>query len=172
MIKVFSELPIIFEKYKPHIEKELQSIINRKDLTNITKNGSTIYEMISYHLGWLDSNGVKIKSSSGKYLRATLTLLTCESISGDFKKALPAAAAIELIHNFSLVHDDIQDDDEVRRHKPTVWKIWGKPQAINVGSAMKTLANIAAYSLYNKKICAKNLIMILKVLDESCIRMI
>lgn len=128
--------------------------------------------MMSYHLGWLDFSGAKAKSNSGKYLRATLTLLTSESVSGDFKKALPAAAAIELIHNFSLVHDDIQDDDELRRHKPTVWKIWGKPQAINVGSAMKTLANLAAYNLYDKKICAENLIKILKIIDQSCLRMI
>jgi len=167
-----SELPPVFEKYKPHIEREIQSLISGRDLIKISKNGSTIYEMMSYHLGWLDCNGAIARSNSGKYLRATLTLLTSESVSGNFSRALPAAAAIELIHNFSLVHDDIQDDDELRRHKPTVWKIWGKPQAINVGSAMKTLANLAAYNLYNKKVCAENLIMILKILDESCLKMI
>jgi len=70
------------------------------------------------------------------------------------------------------VHDDIQDDDDLRRHKPTVWKIWGKPQAINVGSAMKTLASLAAYNLYDKKIRTENLMMILKILDQSCLKMI
>jgi len=57
LLKALPELPPVFEKYKPHIEKEIQSLISGRDLIKISKNGSTIYEMMSYHLGWLDSNG-------------------------------------------------------------------------------------------------------------------
>jgi geranylgeranyl diphosphate synthase, type I len=165
-------LPAVFEKYRPAIEEEIKSLIQVKEFASIYKNNNTIYEMMSYHMGWSDANGRSVKSNGGKYLRATLTLLACESTGSDYKKALPAAAAIELIHNFSLVHDDIQDNDEVRRHKPTVWKIWGKPQAINVGNAMKILANLVVYNLFDKKIPPGNLVELLKILDQSSLKMI
>ncbi|MCL6088338.1 MAG: polyprenyl synthetase family protein [Actinobacteria bacterium] len=167
-----TQLPEIFETYKPYIEKEIKSLLCNTELLNISKRKAALYEMMSYHMGWADETGAKITSNGGKYLRATLTLLSCESICGDFKIALPVAAAIELIHNFSLVHDDIQDDDEIRRHRPTVWKIWGKPQAINVGSAMKTLANLSVINLKKNNIAADKLIEVLKILDESCLRML
>ena len=66
-------------------------------------------------------------------LRPVLCLLACQAAGGDYRRALPAAAAIEMVHNFSLVHDDIQDQSPKRRHRPTVWWLWGKPQAINTG---------------------------------------
>ena len=67
--------------------------------------------------------------SQGKALRPTLCLFACEALSQDFSRAVPAAAALELIHNFSLIHDDIQDHDRERRHQPTVWHLWGVPKA-------------------------------------------
>ncbi len=99
--------------------------------------------MITYHLGWTDRNGEPVNGSRGKRLRATLCLLACEATEGDYHHALPAAAAVELVHNLSLIQDDIQDDDAERRHRPTVWSIWGKPQALNAVTAMHGLANLA-----------------------------
>lgn len=167
-----SELPEIFETYRPFLEKEIKAIISDGELFKISKNKTTIYDMMAYHLGWANENGDKIQLNSGKYLRATLTLLACDSVCNEFRIALPAAAAIELIHNFSLVHDDIQDGDEIRRHRPTVWKIWGKPQAINVGSAMKALSTLAVLKLSQAKIAPGKIIDVLKILDESCLKMI
>ena len=167
-----SKLPEIFEIYRPFLEKEIKTIISDGELFKISKNKTTIYDMMAYHLGWAKQNGDKIKSSSGKYLRSTLSLLACESISNEFITALPVAAAIELIHNFSLVHDDIQDNDEIRRHRPTVWKLWGKPQAINVGSAMQALSILAVLRLSRSGISPGKMIDVLKILDESCLRMI
>jgi len=106
-----------------------------------------LYDMIGYHLGWLDAQGRQKKTNTGKYLRATLCLLGCESTGSDFRRALPLAGAIEYVHNFSLVHDDIQDNDRLRRHRPTVWALWGKPQAINTGSAMQIIAGLALHQL-------------------------
>ena len=97
------------------------------------------YDMVQYHMGWIDAEG-RAAQAEGKYVRPSLTLLCCEAVAGTHEPALPAAAAIELAHNFSLVHDDVQDEDEERHHRPTVWKLWGKPQAINVGDLMFTLA--------------------------------
>lgn len=104
--------------------------------------------MIEYHLGWSDERGTLLAHSQrtrygGKKMRAVLCALACEAAGGPAANAIPAATAIELIQNFSLVHDDIEDGDRERRHRPTVWVNWGIPQAINTGSAMQALVNAA-----------------------------
>ena len=159
------ELPEVFSKYSTFIEEELKLLFKDRNLY--------LYDMMQYHMGWIDSQGNIVNNDSGKMLRATLCLLACESLNGgDFKKALPIAAAIELIHNYSLVHDDIQDDDELRRHRPTVWKLWGKPQAINAGSALKILSTLSVLNLKSYKISAEKQVEIFKILDDSCLKMI
>jgi geranylgeranyl diphosphate synthase type I len=97
--------------------------------------------MLTYHLGW---SGIGAgPEATGKRLRPLLVLLTCAACGTDWHIALPAAASIELIHNFSLAHDDIQDGSNFRRGRLTVWKKWGMPQAINVGDALFILAHLA-----------------------------
>ena len=91
---------------------------------------SPMHPMLLYHLGWLDERGSRRAGSVGKALRPTLCLLACEACSGTFEPALPAAAALELLHGASLIYDDIQDDDRERRHRPTVWAVWGKRPAL------------------------------------------
>jgi len=107
------------------------------------------YEMIRYHLGWIDERGQPSSSATamGKRIRPALALLACESLGGQADDARGAAAAIELVHNFSLVHDDIQDHSPTRRHRPTVWSRWGAEQAINVGDHIFTLAQLALIKL-------------------------
>ncbi|HEY3414134.1 MAG TPA: polyprenyl synthetase family protein [Armatimonadota bacterium] len=104
--------------------------------------------MITYHVGWTDAAGKTLSDSrrtqyGGKKMRAVLCALACEAAGGATATAVPTASAIELIQNFSLVHDDIEDGDRERRHRPTVWVNWGVPQAINTGSAMQALVNAA-----------------------------
>jgi geranylgeranyl diphosphate synthase type I len=98
--------------------------------------------MLSYQIGYVDAEGLPA-AASGKRFRPSLCLLTCQAAGGDWRKALPVAAGIELLHNFSLIHDDIEDHDPLRRHRPTVWRVWGEPQAINAGDAMFALAGRA-----------------------------
>jgi geranylgeranyl diphosphate synthase type I len=126
-------MPEMFNRYRPEIEKMLRSVISSED--------GLLYKMMRYHLGFEDENGVPQPRGIGKALRPTLCLFSCEASGGDWDKALPAAAAIELVHNFSLIHDDIQDKDAYRRHRPTVWYVWGYPQGINAGDGMRELAN-------------------------------
>lgn len=102
--------------------------------------------MMAYHLGWVDEDlhGLPVRQRrryGGKKMRAVLCALACEAAGGESGTAFPAAAAVELVQNFSLVHDDIEDGDRERRHRPTVWVRWGVPQAINTGSAMQALVN-------------------------------
>ena len=93
-------------------------------------------QMSAYHLGWIDAHGHPANEPAGKRIRPALTLWACELLGGDPAWALPAAVAVELIHNFTLIHDDIQDGDQLRRHRPTVWTIWGAEQGINAGDGM------------------------------------
>jgi geranylgeranyl diphosphate synthase type I len=102
--------------------------------------------MSSYHLGWTDANGRSSGDGGGKFLRGCLALWAAEQCAGDIGDALPVAAAVEWIHNFTLVHDDIQDGDHERRHRPTVWVVWGSAQAINAGDGMHAIAYRALLS--------------------------
>lgn len=146
----------------PEIETELK----RTALRGAKANLANLYEMLSYHLGW------SVKSAqtggSGKRIRPILLLLVAEAAGGDWHKALPAAAAVELIHNFSLIHDDIQDNSELRRGRPTVWKLWGIPQAINTGDAMFTLAFLALTDL-SPGLPPEITLEAMKVLQHACL---
>src|SRR5574337_920059 len=92
--------------------------------------------MLQYAFGWVDESGKPHNQPTGKRIRPILLLLCAEATGGNWQVALPAAAAVELLHNFSLIHDDIQDNDPLRRGRPTVWKLWGTAQAINAGDAL------------------------------------
>src|SRR6185436_3641434 len=91
----------------------------------------------------LDGSG----ASGGKRMRPLLGLLAYQSIAGEHQRALPGAAAVELGHNFSLVHDDIEDRDVERRHRATLWRVYGVAQAINTGDTLFTLSRLALYRL-------------------------
>ncbi|MBI5965397.1 MAG: polyprenyl synthetase family protein [Chloroflexi bacterium] len=125
------------------IEKELQKQVARLDQTR-TKQ---FHEMLTYHMGWTGERAGP--EASGKRIRPLLVLLATASMeaSPNWLHAKPAAAAIELVHNFSLVHDDIQDNSDKRRGRTTVWVNWGAPMAINVGDAMFVIANQAILDL-------------------------
>jgi geranylgeranyl diphosphate synthase type I len=94
-----------------------------------------------YHFGWWDSAGEPDGHSTGKAIRPTLALLSAQAVRGSAEAALPAAVAVELVHNFSLLHDDVMDRDKMRRHRPTVWTVFGVPNAILAGDALLALAS-------------------------------
>jgi geranylgeranyl diphosphate synthase type I len=94
-----------------------------------------------YHLGWIDVDGRPVEGgSAGKHVRAALALLSAAAVGSDEAVAVPGAVAVELVHNFSLMHDDVIDDDRERRHRPTVWAAFGVGHAITAGDALATLA--------------------------------
>jgi geranylgeranyl diphosphate synthase, type I len=98
--------------------------------------------MLRYHLGWVDERFEPTNAPRGKLLRPAVCLLVCEAAGMDWHAALPSAAAVELIHNFSLVHDDIEDGSPLRRHRPTLWAVWGVPRALNAGDSLLILAQL------------------------------
>ena len=123
-----------------------------------------LYEMVRYHLA-LDGSG----ASGGKRMRPLLGLLAYASITGEHERALPGAAAVELGHNFSLVHDDIEDGDTERRHRPTLWAIHGVPQAINTGDTLFSLSRIALHRLSDLGFSDRTVLRLMRLFDETCL---
>jgi geranylgeranyl diphosphate synthase, type I len=111
---------------------------------HVSATAGRLQAMLEYHVGWRgpDLQPLAVPAPSGKKLRPALAMLVCNAVSGSEDAALAAAASVELIHNFSLIHDDIQDRSELRRHRPTVWSLWGAAQGINAGDALFALAQI------------------------------
>ncbi|HLO35980.1 MAG TPA: polyprenyl synthetase family protein, partial [Candidatus Deferrimicrobium sp.] len=123
-----------------------------------------VYEMVRYHLG-LDGSG----APAGKRMRPLLGLLAYASIAGDYRPALPGAAAVELGHNFSLVHDDIEDGDRERRHRPTVWALHGVAQAINTGDMLFSLSRMALHRLTDLGFSDAKVLRLMRLYDETCV---
>jgi geranylgeranyl diphosphate synthase, type I len=129
------------EIMRPAVEEYLHTVVDQAFQTGCEE----LHQMLAYHMGW-EGEGAGVEAQ-GKRVRPILVLLTSACCSKDWQTALPAAAAIELVHNFSLIHDDIQDQSPLRRGRPTLWKKWGTAQAINAGDAMFSLAQIAVLRL-------------------------
>ncbi len=129
------------------------------------------YGMMHYHMGWADESFQPGDFSVGKRVRPLLCLMACAAVGGDPNQALPAAAAIEILHNFSLVHDDIEDGDEMRRHRPTLWKLWGVPQAVNAGDGMFALAYQALLGLTARGVPAPVVVEALAQLTQTCLHL-
>ena len=137
MVNAEQQIADLARRFLPDVERRLREAVGA---------GDEIAPMLRYHLGWETLEGTPTHGG-GKALRPILCLAACEMSGGDWRDALPAAAALELIHNFSLVHDDIQDGDETRRGTPTLWRIWGVPTALTAGNAMRVIADRTADAL-------------------------
>jgi geranylgeranyl diphosphate synthase type I len=159
------ELPDLFARYRTELEDYLRTAMPEG-------SPALLYSMMRYHLGWQDEQGRPLAGGGGKALRPTLCLWACQAMGGDWRAALPAAAALELAHNFSLVHDDIQDGDRERRHRPTVWSVWGQPQAINAGDSLLILARLVTLRLGERGVAPAKVIEACRVVDEACLTMI
>jgi geranylgeranyl diphosphate synthase type I len=148
----------------PEIEKELQKQVARLD----KPNSHAFHEMLTYHMGWTGEGAGA--EAAGKRIRPLMVLLAAASCGGDWRHALPAAAAVELVHNFSLVHDDVQDNSDKRRGRPTVWKKWGIPMAINVGDALFVIANQSIMDL-EKSLPAGTVVRAATILHDTCLEL-
>ena len=140
-------------------EAEIMRVVSDRD-----EPTAGVYAMIRYHLGLDEADGPR-----GKRMRPLLGLLAYASITGDHRKALPGAAAVELGHNFSLVHDDIEDGDVERRHRATLWSLHGVPQAINTGDLIFSLSRVALHRLTDLGFSDAKVLRLMRLYDETCV---
>lgn len=133
---------------------------------------SQLFGMLRYHLGWADPDGKAAEYDRGKAFRPALCVFTATALGGRPEAALPAAVALELIHNYSLIHDDIQDGDRERRKRATVWAIWGQAEALTAGDAMKAVSDLCTHSLRDAGVRLGNAMQIERILTERCLEMI
>jgi geranylgeranyl diphosphate synthase type I len=140
-------------------EQEMLGVIARAEDARTRE----LYAMVRYHMG-LDTEAPR-----GKRMRPLIGLLAYQSIAGDHARALPGAAAVEMGHNFSLVHDDIEDHGTERRHRPALWTVSGVPQAINTGDTLFTLSRMALYRLKEEGFEDSRILRLMRLYDETCL---
>jgi len=148
------------------------SAINAEMRTMVENAGEShrdLFGMLRYHLGWVDASFEQCDGRSGKRVRPVLCLLSSEGCGGNWQQALPAAAAVELLHNFSLIHDDVEDQDETRRGRSTVWSLWGEAQAINAGDTLFAVSQLALLCLGEKGMSASKVVEAARLFNETCI---
>lgn len=157
-----------FENYMhqmlPKIEEELKSSL----LQWIPEDFEGLRAMMSYHMGWEGTDSGS--AAQGKRIRPLILLLATAAAGGDWHRSLPLAVSVEFVHNFSLLHDDIQDGSRTRRGRQTVWVLWGMPQAINVGDTMYTLAFLSMEKIKDI-ISPETALLSMRLLQEACIKL-
>lgn len=146
------------------VDEEMRRIV---DAVAVDSNGFAT--MLRYPLGWMTAEGAPYNAQTGKRVRPILLLMCAEATGGNSHKALPAAAAVELLHNFSLIHDDIQDNSPLRHGRDTVWRVWGVANAINAGDAMFTLSFAAVQRLAKTGSSAEVTLRALELFTETAL---
>ncbi|MCX4819299.1 family 2 encapsulin nanocompartment cargo protein polyprenyl transferase [Streptomyces sp. NBC_01142] len=117
-----------------------RSTVNPQLRATVESLPGSIRRVAMYHFGWEHADGTPAAGSTGKAIRPALVLAASRALGGDPQQAVRAAAAVELAHNFTLLHDDVIDEDPTRRHRPTAWTVFGTPDAIIAGDALLALA--------------------------------
>lgn len=158
-------LTAFFERYWTDLDSFMRMVVSSP-----ANQPSDMGVMLQYAMGWVDENGTTSHIPTGKRIRPMLLMLATEASGGAWKSALPAAAAVELLHNFSLIHDDIQDDSPLRHNRPTVWKVWGNANAINAGDALFTLAYDSLERL-SRTIDTKTLVLIWRIFNQTMLEL-
>lgn len=163
-------------EYVPSVDAEMRAVLDSRTDAEAGRPAMDLYRYMAYHLGWESERFEPLTPADarrfgGKRLRPILCLLAYRSLRGDWQRALPAAAAVELIQNFTLIHDDVEDNDPERRHRPTVWKLWGVPQAINAGSCMQALVTTAALRLRERGVSDAAVLESIRILTDCVVEL-
>lgn len=151
-----------FNQTIPVLEAEMRRIIQE----SLDPRADLLKEIFIYHLG-MD----KDREARGKRIRPLLVFLITHAFEADWKRALPAAAAVEFLHNFSLIHDDVEDCSEQRHGRPTVWAKWGQAQAINAGDGLYTIVFHSAQQL-KRFHPAEVTLSAIKLISQACLHLV
>jgi geranylgeranyl diphosphate synthase type I len=154
------EGPEVLYRYRARMEQEIARALPQGE--------DALSRMQRHALGFTDDGPPAL----GKLLRPSLCLLACEALGGDIELGMPVAVALEMVHNFSLVHDDIEDGDELRHHRPTLWKEFGRDPAMVGGIALWTTAYETLDGAFDRGLAVERVLDARRVLNEACLRMI
>jgi len=151
----------VLARYRPAVVDAMRGALDRPGVDHV--------RLMRYHLGWEDRDGNPLQAGGGKMLRPAICLLCCEAVGADPAQAMPAAAALELVHNFTLIHDDIEDASDTRHGRDTLWRVAGIPQAINAGDGMFVIARRTLLGLAETGVPAERVLDAARLLDDACV---
>jgi geranylgeranyl diphosphate synthase type I len=143
------------------VEDELKGVFESRE--------GFLYDVLRYHLGWVDEQGQQQSGTSPLTFQSAMALASCEALAGDFTKALPVAASVDLIYNFTLVHGDVQAGRAEAGDRPSIWWVWGPAQAINAGDGLHSLGRTTMMSLAQKDVPADRVLRAVRSLDMACL---
>lgn len=149
--------------YREALERELRDCFSERQ--------GFLYNVLRYHMGWVDQQGQPEDAAPRASFHALLAPAICEAVSGQYEAALPVAAAVELLYNFSLVHGDVQAGRLEAGARPSVWWVWGPAQAINAGDGFHALARVAVMRLADRGLSPERVLRASEMLDRSCLAM-
>lgn len=148
--------PEILFKYRGEVETEVLGFLHEAE--------GPVQDMLRYQMGWTDGQLTNL----GKCLRPTFCLLAAEALGGDIHQTLPVAAGIEFVHNFSLIHDDIEDGDDIRHHRPTTWARFGRDPAMIAGLALWNEAYSVIGAALERGLPAERVLQARRILNLAC----
>jgi geranylgeranyl diphosphate synthase type I len=119
---------------------EARDLVDAPMRAAVGRLAPSVQQVAAYHFGWVDADGSPQAANSGKAVRPALAVLAAQAAGARAEVGVPGAIAVELVHNFSLLHDDVMDGDAERRHRPTAWTVFGSSAAILAGDALLALA--------------------------------
>ncbi len=150
-----------YESYREALDKELRDVFSSRQ--------GFLYDVLRYHLGWTDEQGNPQESLAPLHFPSVLALASCHALSGDFRSALPAAAGVELVYNFTLVHGDVQSGRPDGGDRPSIWWLWGPAQAINAGDGLHALGRTTTMRLAQRGIPHRQVLQAVQSLDRACL---
>jgi len=150
---------------------QLNSLVEEELISLIRTREPALYRLLEYQFAWIDQHSNPHLAAPPLRRHALFCLATSQLFRDDAGSVLPAAAAIELAHQFSLVHDDIQEGNPERDGRATVWWIWGPAQGINAGDGLYAMARIALVRLREIGVPENTILQALQILEESCLNL-
>ena len=151
------------EDLTARVEQELREVMKSRDMP--------LYLMMTYHLGWQDQLGNEETFGPRSRRHGIACLSASQAAGGDIEKALPSAAALELVDSFTEIHDDVQSGNPQRHGRDAVWWVWGPAQAINAGDGMHAMARLAMFRLQTRGVSAEDTFSAVQMLDAASLEL-
>ena len=152
-----------YETYRQAVEAELREVFEGRE--------GFLYNLLRYHLGWVDQNGQPDEGHTALHFQGAVALVTSEAMGAGFQAALPAAAGVELVHHFTLVHGEVQAGRTETVDRPGIWWVWGPAQAINAGDGLHALGRTAMMRLGARGLPPDKVLQAVRSLDQACLQL-